>query len=271
MLSQRANNVTPFLSKFISKRILNLPAGLYYKYFKKYYKTENLRFVYPRKAIDWHFGTRFFWDNYEKKERIFIKKYIKSTDRVLELGACLGIISCLTNKCLGTEESKQHLVVEANPYLAPWLYKNRELNNCQFKIETCAVDDESTKPFYIHPLLVGGSMVRKTQKPLQVVSRTLSEIEVKHGPFNALIMDIEGGEVELIEKFYDRLSAYRILIIEFHPFITGTYLAQNASNILKEKLHFRLVDQASNVQVWMPSDIATHSMKAAHLVNEHKI
>lgn len=42
----------------------------------------------------------FMTGDYEAEEISLIKRYLKPDDRVLELGACIGAVSCVTNKLL---------------------------------------------------------------------------------------------------------------------------------------------------------------------------
>ena len=42
----------------------------------------------------------FMIGDYEAEERALIKRYLRPDDTVLELGACIGAVSCTTNKLL---------------------------------------------------------------------------------------------------------------------------------------------------------------------------
>ena len=76
-------------------------------------------------------------DRYEEPERKALKKFLDPELPVVELGACIGVVSCLTNRRL--HKPNKHVVVEANPALLPLLEQNRDRNDCQFKIVHAAV------------------------------------------------------------------------------------------------------------------------------------
>jgi predicted O-methyltransferase YrrM len=48
---------------------------------------------------------------------------LRPEERVLELGGCLGVVSCSINTLL--RDPSRHVVVEANPKLLAYLYENR--------------------------------------------------------------------------------------------------------------------------------------------------
>ena len=56
----------------------------------------------------------FMRGSYEHEERELIRRWLKPEDHVIEFGACLGIVSCVTNKLL--KDKTRHVVVEANPF-----------------------------------------------------------------------------------------------------------------------------------------------------------
>src|SRR5947209_7788184 len=56
---------------------------------------------------------RFLLHTYESRELRMVRRFIHQDDSVLELGACLGVVSCVTNRML--RDRTRHVVVEANP------------------------------------------------------------------------------------------------------------------------------------------------------------
>src|SRR5262245_30697328 len=106
-----------------------LLSGIWATYVKKDYELDGLSFVIPQEMTDFKFRGRFVRGSYEKEERRHLKKYIDADATVLELGACLGVVSCLTNVLL--TDPRKHVVVEANPLLISWIERNRELNKCK--------------------------------------------------------------------------------------------------------------------------------------------
>ena len=64
-----------------------------------------------------------------------------------------------------------------------------------------------------------------------------------------IIMDIEGGELEVLQQSADLLKAYRLVIIELHEFAIGIEGVETCRNILRQSGLFR-VDQAGLTEAW---------------------
>ena len=186
--------------------------------------------------IDTKLKVRFLTNRYEREERHFVNEYLANTTLpVIEFGASIGVISCITNKSLNNPE--KHIVVEANPRLLSILQKNKEANRCKFEICHLALgyeDDEIT--FYLHDKFVGGSVQRATNNAVRVPSTSLQQIiETNH--FNAchVICDIEGGEIELVEHEIAILQAHtHLFIVSTHDFITGDESVQTLVKTLQD-------------------------------------
>ena len=198
----------------------------------KYYEIQGLQFTtanivlesIPQKSIQ--------TGEWESSEIQLIKKYLKPEDTVLELGACIGVVSCVTNAMLSNPAN--HVVVEANPKTTKALELNKARNGSKFEIENCLVFREHSGKFYpasgapqsgstiIHN---DGRVDKKgNENPnqfdfdfVQLPVVTVDELEEKHRKkFNTLIMDIEGGEFQFIQENNDFLSNIDLAIIEFH-------------------------------------------------------
>ena len=225
-------------------------AGIYFTLFKKVFRKNGITIHVPFQLTDIPFRGRFVQNKYEKEEATHLAKLIVPTDKVLELGSCLGYVSCLTNNLIGNKED--HVVVEANPDLIPWIQKNRDANNCLFKIEHCIISPEKKNEFYIHDLIVGGSTRRKTTHKIEVDGLTFKELEQKYSiAFNTLIMDIEGGELDLFRMHQNEIAKFQKIFYEVHPFanILSKEEAMECESILRN-LDFHLVLRDGNFQVW---------------------
>jgi len=192
--------------------------GFLFEVLNKQYRTSGLRFEIPNNLISRSFKTRFFFDTYEIEERKYLDKFLDPDDKVLELGGCIGVVSCFVNRILN--HSQGHVVVEANPNLIPWLNKNRELNHCSFEVENCVISDQKMNEFYLHDLIVGGSPYRHTSEKIQVQGKTIDEIEASYETrFDTLIMDIEGGELNFLRNNTDFISRIEKVFVEIHGFL----------------------------------------------------
>lgn len=225
-------------------------AGVYFTLFQKVFKNNGLIIHVPFKLTDISFRGRFVQHKYEKEEATHLSQYLSPTDRVLELGSCLGYVSCLTNVIL--ENKDQHVVLEANPHLIEWIEKNKRVNDCHFAIEHRIISNQKRNEFYIHDLIVGGSTKRKTMNRIEVEGTNFTALEEKHHiRFNTLIMDIEGGELELFRGHKEEIGRFEKIFYEVHPFanILSEEEASECETILSD-LGFELILRDGNFQIW---------------------
>jgi FkbM family methyltransferase len=243
--SQRFRN---WLVQYFHIHLNNPVAGAIFTLKGCVYKTSGLSFVIPRHLTTLGFRSRFYYDIYEEPERALIKKHILADDIVLELGGCIGIVSVVTNVQL--RDRAKHVVVEPNPELIPWISLNRDRNGARFTIEHCLIGGGgTTADFFIHPLIVGGSVDRATERKTQVAVRDLAELNERYGEFSVIVMDIEGGECRLVVENIDRLRKARLLLIEEHPEITGPKGIEAMHDALKGA-GFKLIDRIQQSVVW---------------------
>ena len=229
-------------------------AGIYFTLFKKTFKKNGLTIHIPFHLTDIPFRGRFVQGKYEKEEATHLSNYLSADDKVLELGSCLGYVSCLTNKLL--ENKEQHVVLEANPHLLEWIKKNRQENNCHFKVEHSIISGQKINEFYIHDLIVGGSTKRKTKHKIAVEGTSFSALSEKHNiNFNTLIMDIEGGELDLFREHGKEIANFQKIFFEVHPFanILSKEEAFECETILSD-LGFELLLRDGNFQIWKQSN-----------------
>ena len=231
---------------------LNL-AGLYFDLFIREYESHGCKFKVPYELTNRRMRGRFALNKYETREEIkYVRKYVGRDAQVLELGACIGVMSCATNRQL--ENPNRHVVVEANPNLIQFLISNRETNKCLFKIENCIVSDKKLIEFYIHPLIVGGSSQRTTDTKIYVVGKTVSDLEEYYGlKFDSLVIDIEGGELDFLRTNGLFLNQLKTVLVEIHHFngILSQEEAKECEQILQQK-DFEKVDETAKgyYQVW---------------------
>lgn len=233
--------------------------GAIFKYFYSKYSIEDVKIDIGKDLFPVHLQSRFFFKTYEEQEISLVKKYIKGNESILELGACIGVVSCLTNKRLNNP--KQHVVVEANSDLIPILKSNRDINNCSFKILNAVVSNKEKVTFYTYGSALAGSIVEQKKqhgnnrayKKLQIDSYSPKQIERKTGViFDTLIMDIEGGELELIETFKDWIFNLKILMIEFHPnIIDDVEKINHCHRTLEQYCSFRKIDSIGQTVMYM--------------------
>lgn len=162
----------------------------------------------------------FMSGDYEAEERALIKRYLRPDDSVLELGACIGAVSCTTNKLL--KDKSKHVIVEGNPKLIPYLEKNKSINGSGFTILNRAASQDEFVTFYLsEQFIVGGTTQRQSPHPVTVPGSSLKDLDKEFGPFTALIMDIEGAEADVIPPAAEFLAKCRLVVVETHDWACG--------------------------------------------------
>jgi FkbM family methyltransferase len=201
------------LLKFNTKLYL---AGAYFTLFEKTYKVEGLDLVIPFDLTDIKFRGQFPINFYEKQERRYLKQFLPKDATVLELGACLGVVSCLTNRLL--QHPERHVVVEANPNVVPVIEENKRRNHCGFHIEHCMVSNRPMNEFFIGKTILMSSNRRQSAQKIRVAGKTVADLEQQYGlKFDALVMDIEGGELDFLRENREWLKNLRVVFMEVHP------------------------------------------------------
>jgi FkbM family methyltransferase len=205
-------------------------AGLYLDTFQRRYETEGMVFAIPREHTTRRMRGKFVADTYELPERTLAKRHLPGGSRVLELGGCIGVLSCVMNRLLDSPTC--HVVVEANASLIPTLEHNGHVNRAAFKIENCVVSRKTSERLLIHQNM-DSSYVDGDGIP--VVTKTLEAIEAAHAmEFDAIIMDIEGGEASFIEDHPGKLGRLTFLMIEFHPHLLGEATVDRLRGVLQD-------------------------------------
>lgn len=187
---------------------------------------------------------------YEEEERDLIERYVDPAAKVVELGGCLGVVSCELNKKL--LNPIHHIVLEPNPELIPNLEINRRLNGCSFQIENKVISKREEETFSYDNNILCGSIVKKSESNQQraVSGISLKELESKYDiKFDTLIADIEGSEYELLTDHIDHIKKFKLIILEQHPPIIGKEKVNEIHNLLVQA-GFALVETQDTVEVW---------------------
>ncbi|KKR46621.1 MAG: hypothetical protein UT90_C0013G0005 [Parcubacteria group bacterium GW2011_GWA1_40_21] len=203
---------------------------------KKTVKVGDLQLSVNNPAVITSTKYRFWFDNYEKEEREAINKFLESGYPVIELGGGIGAMACFINKKLANP--KKHIVVEANPNLAGLIEENRLINDCNFTIINRVLGYGGNEiSFYIDKIYVSGSAKRKTSESIIVPTITLKEIFDRYGfDVAVLVCDIEGSEIELVDREINTLSEkINLIIMETHSRITGKEAIEKILRQLQEQ------------------------------------
>jgi FkbM family methyltransferase len=186
---------------------------------------------------------------YEDLERRLAVLHVDPELPLIELGACIGVVACVTNRLL--KNPRAHVVLEANPNVLPILEENRKRNGCAFEIVNAAIAyDRKSVPYFPSGEFQGGSLRRLNRDATAAVPTiSLREIADERGFASfTLICDIEGHECELVAHEEDSLQKARVLILETHARMIGE--EKNAQMLKRlEASGFRIVDAEAQVLV----------------------
>ncbi len=212
------------------------------------YRTEGMAFRIAKDQFPRSYRSRLYFDVYEAPERMLAHKWIRSDASVLELGGCVGVVSCVVNKLL--RSPKSHVVVEANPTLISYLRENRDANGCSFQIENCVVSQASEVEFYISNIMTANRTDSGVGSRVNVEAKTLEALERRHGVnFDTLIIDIEGGEFDFFIENADRLAEIDLVLLELHRQILTPLEVESCTSIL-EQAGLVQVDMEGETEVW---------------------
>ena len=184
---------------------------------------------------------------YEKPEREAVLRYLQPQWSVIELGGCIGVVSCITNKLL--ENPANHLVLEVNPLVLAHLKSNRDANGCAFQIMDKALAyDTETVTFKPLSDFWGNSLYHSGGEPPVTVKTTTLEnlLQERHFDNFALICDIEGQEYELILREPETIRKAELIVLEVHPHILGNEKVEFLLSTLKN-LGFGILSHSKNV------------------------
>jgi FkbM family methyltransferase len=227
-------------------RVAKLAAGLYFDIFLRRYRTEGMMFEIPKQYTDLAMRGKFTADTYELPERVLAKRNLNPRATVLELGGCIGVVSCVINRML--KEPHRHVVVEGNPKIIRTLKRNRDFNRCAFHVVHGVVTEHPRARMLVDGLMdsnqLGGNGV-------EVPVLSIDYLETQHAmKFDTLVMDIEGGEFELLRENASRLRTINTAIIEFHEDLIGQTNTEQLYQLLSDAGLCK-TDELLTTQVWL--------------------
>jgi FkbM family methyltransferase len=159
-----------------------------------------------------------FKGTYETHEREFVRRLLRPGDRVLEIGAGIGVVSLVAAKICG---GGKVLSYEANPLLEPIIRANYALNGLSPDLRMRAITlDGQPITFFRSDNIVSSSTKDRGRhaETLTVESDRLDDVVAAHRP-DVIVMDVEGAEIDLLSNA--GLTGVRHVVVEVHPHITG--------------------------------------------------
>ena len=158
--------------------------------------------------------------DYEYDDARLCAKFLAAEDRVLELGSAIGFIALYCKTQLGISAFQ---MVEANPHLKEVVDENFALNGLASPtvLNIAAGPNDGRAIFNISPDYFASSVQVGDHNSIRIDVEQLSIPSIiKRLPFvpNVLIMDIEGGEIEIPTE---HLCLFDKIIMELHGRFVG--------------------------------------------------
>lgn len=160
-------------------------------------------------------------DNYELPEITGLHRVLRDGDRVLELGAGLGVVTAVTARAVAPNGTV--LAFEANPQLIPatrdFLVQHNVSNvEVRHAVLVPNAEQSATREFHVARVFAVSSLMDSKKfgrwKTISVPTEGIGQVIERFRP-NVLVCDIEGGEAELIPAL--DASGLRAVVIEMHP------------------------------------------------------
>jgi FkbM family methyltransferase len=163
--------------------------------------------------------TRFIYGgDYEKSELKAIRKNLEPDDVVMEVGTGLGFISLQCARRIG--EDRVH-TFEANPDLEPHIRNNYRLNGLSPDLQICLLADRAGEAdFFVEPDFWASSAQQTATSVIRKVPTRSLDDEIRRIRPTFLILDIEGGEYDLIRGI-DDFQTIKKVSIELHESVIG--------------------------------------------------
>jgi FkbM family methyltransferase len=157
-------------------------------------------------------------DRHTRSERRLIAEAIEPDDVVMELGGGIGLVAIFCAQRIGAERVHSY---EANPALEPLIRRNYALNGVAPNINFCMLGREAGETTFFVAASFQNSSSLATEagmRPVTVPVRPLNAELARIRP-TFLVIDIEGGEIELLA--YADLTGVRKIMLEVHTALLG--------------------------------------------------
>ncbi|HRV93785.1 MAG TPA: FkbM family methyltransferase [Anaerolineae bacterium] len=210
-----------FIKRPVLRAVCHSSIGnLISKYYKNQIPNRGCVIDTTSKAITPSLKASLYWGTYEKSEVLFVKRYLRPDQDVIELGSSMGVVSAHIARRLSA--TSKLICVEANPELIPSIYANvyKNAQVCQLAVVHAAIDYSGTTTVTLNIDQRNiDSRVSITGKNLvEVPALTVQEICKRFDVQNfSLVADIEGSESGIL--CYERvliMEKCSQLIIELH-------------------------------------------------------
>lgn len=209
---------------------------------------DGLRLIAYRRDIPKHVSQMLVRGDYEMPERRAVSQLLRTDDRVLEIGSCVGLVSLTAARIVGAANVR---AFEPNPDAARVARENFALNGLPVELINAAVGvDDGTLDLRIAPdSWLGASGRRHFEgRTIATPMHSISKVVAAFKP-SVLVIDVEGMEDELLPAC--PLPGIRALVFEVHPDVIGMGGVERLQRQLRE-CAFVPVDSlcSADTQAW---------------------
>jgi len=150
--------------------------------------------------------------DYEVPERLAIKGVARPGDRVVDIGACMGVVSLTAARIVGADRV---VAFEPNPAAAAVAAENFTINQLPVKLENAAVGASGgvAKLAVGRSSWLGASLGGGHKDSIEVPVRSIGDVIAQYDP-TILVLDAEGMEVEILPAC--PMQGLRAVVAELH-------------------------------------------------------
>lgn len=191
---------------------------------------DGFRCVGYRQDMARHVSSLLARGDYEAPERLAIQRVLRSNDRVLEGGACVGIVAMTAARIVGAENV---LSYEPNPCAAAAAEENFRRNGLAIALRKRGLaprPGQATFSFSNGSWLGGSARRTNGDHFADVPVDGIADVVRSFRP-TVLVLDVEGMEADLLTAC--PLQGLRAIIVEWHHDI----LDHDRIRALRERLH----------------------------------
>ncbi|MCB9958389.1 MAG: FkbM family methyltransferase [Rhodospirillaceae bacterium] len=187
-----------------------------------------------------------YLDDYEVGERALARKHLTASDRVLEVGGGVGLVSLV---CAGVVGAGNLRIYEPNPVACGAIRRNFALNGLEPDLRQAAVGEASgSGVFHIHTNIFSSSLIdRRGTTPTEVEIAGAADVLADFAP-TVVVMDAEGAELTVLPLLAG--ASVRGIIVELHPHIVGEAECEALLQQMAE-MGFAVADRFDAKVVWL--------------------
>jgi FkbM family methyltransferase len=196
-------------------------------------------------------------DIIESEEQDQANKYILPYDVVLEIGARYGTVSSVVQKRLANRSN--HVAVEPDPQILPFLYRNRYLNKDEYHVFEGVISANKEKKKFV-PDGYGSRIATSDDHQSTVEIDVINYQEfLKKYPlrFNVLIADCEGCFHDVLTTIGKDIDHYRLILVEEDQrhlcdyTQTHAYLLDHGFRLIKDGFHRVYIKPDRPLSYWV--------------------